>query len=241
MLQPAAYWLRSVLQCRACNERRAPADSIAGSRDRRASDGVVELVRRLPQEDQTAIEALVQQLARTAEDLSALPAAGDAAEEVPHHQSAAVRQFWFCCSSNRSRHSLQRVTRGRSVSSTGGSIVNRPRRHRLSARPRHPIAPSSPSPTPNSVSVPGSGTSGMPRPSFGDLISMISVGLSGLPMKTRLVSAGELSVAGSEKKSGNCLYGAFLCQEDCVDGTSFPLGHECLVRDISQSARGMIG
>jgi cell division FtsZ-interacting protein ZapD len=54
---------------------------------------VVELVRRLPQEDQTAIEALVQQLARTAEDLSALPAAGDAAEEVPHHQSAAVRQF----------------------------------------------------------------------------------------------------------------------------------------------------
>ncbi|HXE53894.1 MAG TPA: hypothetical protein VN541_12805 [Tepidisphaeraceae bacterium] len=37
---------------------------------------VVELVRRLPREDRTAIEALVQQLATTAEDLSVLPTSG---------------------------------------------------------------------------------------------------------------------------------------------------------------------
>ena len=54
---------------------------------------VVELVRRLPRQDRTAIEALVQQLATTAEDLSILPASSEAAEELPHHQNAAVRRF----------------------------------------------------------------------------------------------------------------------------------------------------
>jgi hypothetical protein len=54
---------------------------------------VVELVRRLPREDRSAIEALVQQLATTAEDLSALPTPGEADEERPHHQNAAVRRF----------------------------------------------------------------------------------------------------------------------------------------------------
>jgi hypothetical protein len=53
---------------------------------------VVELVRRLPREDRTAIEALVQQLATAAEDLSALPTSGEATEELPHHQNAAVRR-----------------------------------------------------------------------------------------------------------------------------------------------------
>lgn len=54
---------------------------------------VVELVRRLSHEDRTAIEAVVRQLARTAEDLSALPAASEAAEEASHHQDVAVRRF----------------------------------------------------------------------------------------------------------------------------------------------------
>src|SRR6185437_6447527 len=76
----------------------------------------------------------------------------------------------------------------------------RARRHHLRARPRQPIAPSSPSPTPISGSTPGSGISGVPAPSLGDLISMIRVGLSGLPITTLFVSAGELSLLGSEKK-----------------------------------------
>lgn len=54
---------------------------------------IVELVRRLPHEDRTAIEALVQRLATTVEDLSALPTSGEADEELPHHQNAAVRRF----------------------------------------------------------------------------------------------------------------------------------------------------
>jgi hypothetical protein len=54
---------------------------------------VVELVRRLPHRDRTAIDALVQQLATAAEDLSALPTSDEAAEELPHHQNAVVRRF----------------------------------------------------------------------------------------------------------------------------------------------------
>jgi len=54
---------------------------------------VIELVCRLPSEDRIAIEALVQQLATAAEDLSALPTSGEADEELPHHQNAAVRRF----------------------------------------------------------------------------------------------------------------------------------------------------
>jgi hypothetical protein len=54
---------------------------------------VVELVRRLPREDRTAIEDLVQQLAATADDLSTLPNSGRSDEELPHHQNAAVRRF----------------------------------------------------------------------------------------------------------------------------------------------------
>jgi hypothetical protein len=53
----------------------------------------VELVRRLPREDRSAIEALVQQLATTAEDLSALQTTGGATEELPHRQNAAARRF----------------------------------------------------------------------------------------------------------------------------------------------------
>jgi hypothetical protein len=54
---------------------------------------VVELVRRLPREDRSAIEALVQRLAMTAEDLSTIPTSGQAAEELPHRQNAAARRF----------------------------------------------------------------------------------------------------------------------------------------------------
>jgi hypothetical protein len=54
---------------------------------------VVELVRRLPREDRSAIEALVQRLATTAEDLSALPTTGGATEELPRHQNAAASRF----------------------------------------------------------------------------------------------------------------------------------------------------
>ena len=53
----------------------------------------VELVRRLPREDRSAIEALVQRLATAAEDLSALPTSGEAVEELPHRQNAAARRF----------------------------------------------------------------------------------------------------------------------------------------------------
>jgi hypothetical protein len=54
---------------------------------------VVELVRRLPSEDRSAIEALVQQLAMAAEDLSALPTTGGGIEELPHRQNAAASRF----------------------------------------------------------------------------------------------------------------------------------------------------
>jgi hypothetical protein len=53
----------------------------------------VELVRRLPPEDRSIIEALIQRLATAAEDLSALPTSGGAVEEPPHRQNAAVRRF----------------------------------------------------------------------------------------------------------------------------------------------------
>ena len=53
----------------------------------------VELVRRLPRDDRSAIEALVQRLATAAEDLSALPTSGEAVEELPHRQNAAARRF----------------------------------------------------------------------------------------------------------------------------------------------------
>jgi hypothetical protein len=54
---------------------------------------VVELVRRLPREDRSAIEALVQRLATVAEDLSTLPISGETTEELPHPQNAAARRF----------------------------------------------------------------------------------------------------------------------------------------------------
>jgi len=68
---------------------------------------VVESVRRLPREDRTAIEALVQRFATTAEDLSVLPASSEAASSECR-RPAVLR---FCSFSPGARSLPGRATR----------------------------------------------------------------------------------------------------------------------------------
>ena len=103
---PASDFSRPTLRCRGRN-RDMPRETVSLAAEVEVLRlVVVELVRRLPREDRTAIEALVQQLATTAEDLSALPTSGEADENRHIIRMPPSGASWACCSFSEAGRSL---------------------------------------------------------------------------------------------------------------------------------------
>lgn len=81
---------------------------------------VVELVRRLPHEDRSAIEALVQRLATVAEDLSTLPISGEIRQEWQQKKTTLRRNSRICATGCVPTPTMVPVTPTRPKNSSGG-------------------------------------------------------------------------------------------------------------------------